>query len=212
MKDSSEWIRQPAVDEAADAILSHRRCAIGEVLPNWIAKRLDGEPNGELYAKVYDWRRRREAEGNAHTIEVPPMVEAAFRAILDQLTAQGMASFLQAVRSVGGDIDRVWALRAADAERRRDQAEAQCVDVLALCRKAETSLAAAEERIGELERSLEEARLYQARLQGRAEQSEAAARAVRPSVTPMSDRPASAADIEMAGQLVMMFEPRADEA
>ncbi len=71
---------------------------------------------------------------------MPPEVEAELRAILVRLTTEASGALARTVRLVSSDHDRAETLRIADAERRRDDAEAGTSDVLEPCRKAEAGL------------------------------------------------------------------------
>lgn len=155
-----------------------------------MAKHLGCEPNGALYAKVRDWRRRRQEELGLAAIDVPPGAESGFRAILDQLTADATDHFVRTIRLVGSDIDRSAALRVTDAERRRNEAQAETAEVLELCQRAEAALAAAMARIGALEQTLAEAQRREDVLRGRLEQREADA--ARPDVSTQAGEPAIA--------------------
>lgn len=170
MKESSEWVRQKTVDEAASKIVVERQCTVAEVKPYWVAKKLGVDPSGEIYEKVYDWQRRAEAENAGSAVVVPAEAEAEFRNALDHLTAAGMASFIRAVRMAGGAFDHAAGLRVADAELRANRANAARVDVLALCREAETERDEGVARIVELEHALAEAQRQIERLTGRLEQ------------------------------------------
>lgn len=173
MKDSHEWVRQPMVDKAADEIVVARGCTPAEVTPYQVAKHLSCEPNGSLYAKVRDWRRRRQDEMGLAAIDMPAGAEADFRAMLEQLTMQAVDHFVRTVRLVGGDLDRTAAMRVADAERRRVEAESETAELLDLCQKAEVGLAAATVKIGTLEDALAQAQRREDVLRGRLDQREA---------------------------------------
>lgn len=173
MKNSDEWVRQPMVDKAADEIVAARGCTPAEVTPYQVAKHLSCEPNGSLYAKVRDWRRRRQDETALTAIDMPAGVEAGFRAMLEHLTTQAVDHFVRTVRMVGGDLDRTAAMRIADAERRRVEAESETAEVLDLCQKTETDLAAATVRVGMLEDALAQAQRREDVLRGRLDQREA---------------------------------------
>lgn len=173
MKDSHEWVRQPMVDKAADEIVAVRGCAPAEVTPYQVARHLGCEPNGSVYAKVRDWRRRRSDEMGTAAIDMPAGAEADFRALLEQLTLQAVDHFVRTVRTVGGNLDRTAAMRVADAERRRVEAESETAEVLDLCQKAEAELSAATVRIGALENALAQAQRREDVLRGRLEQSQA---------------------------------------
>ena len=173
MKNSDAWVRQPMVDKAADEDIAARGCTPAEVTPYQVARHLGCEPNGALYAKVRDWRRRRQDEMGLATIDMPAGAEGDFRAMLEQLTTQAVDHFVRTVRMVGGDLDRTAAMRIADAERRRVEAESETAEVLDLCQKAETDLAAATVRIGTLEDALAQAQRREDVLRGRLDQREA---------------------------------------
>jgi len=173
VRNSDEWVRQPMVNKAADEIVAARGCTPGEVTPYQVAKRLSSEPNGALYAKVRNWRRRRQDEMGLAAIDMPAGAEADFRALLEQLTLQAVDHFVRTVRTVGGDLDRTAAMRVADAERRRVEAESETAEVLDICQKAEAELSAATVRIGALEDSLAQAQRREDVLRGRLDQREA---------------------------------------
>lgn len=130
MKKSSDWVRQPGLDKKLDHLVEERGCTPAELIPYDAAKALDIEPSGEFYKKVRDWKQRRAAETDAPVIEVPPRVQAEFRETIEHFSSEAMASFLRAVRAVSGDLDRVAALRVADAERRADDARTEANDYL----------------------------------------------------------------------------------
>jgi len=161
------------VDKAADECVAARGCTPAEVTPYQVARHLGCEPNGALYAKVRDWRRRRQDEIGSAAIDMPAGAEADFRAMIDQLTIQAVDHFVRTVRMVGGDLDRTAAMRIADAERRRVEAESETAEVLDLCEKAEVGLAAATVKIGALEDALAQAQRREDVLRGRLEQREA---------------------------------------
>jgi hypothetical protein len=158
------------VDEAADEVVAARGCTPAEVTPYQVARHLGCEPNGSVYAKVGDWRRRRQDEIGLAAIDMPAGAETGFRAMLEQLTAQAVDHFVQTVRMVGGDLDRTAAMRVADAERRRVEAESETAEVLDLCQNAATELAAATVRIGALEDALAQAQRREDVLRGRLDQ------------------------------------------
>jgi hypothetical protein len=173
MKPSSEWVRQPMVDEVADAIVAGGKVTLATITAYQVAAKLDCDANPSLYAKFRDWRARREAETAPATIDVPPEIEAGIRGIFDRLSGEGITACLDAVRTVGSNLDRVAMLRVTVAERRAEIAEAEVTTVLVLGEKAENELRAANIRIGELEQALAEAQRREDRLTGRLEQCEA---------------------------------------
>jgi hypothetical protein len=190
VKNSNEWVRQPMVDKAADEITAGQKCTPAEVTPYQVAKRLDCEPNGALYAKVRDWRRRRQDEMGLVAIDLPAGAETEFRAMLENLTTEATDHFVRTVRMVGSDLDRTAALRIADAERRRVEAESETAEVLELCQHAELDLGAANTRIGELEEALAQAQRREDMLRGRLEQRDADA--AKPGTTTETDEVAAA--------------------
>ncbi|WP_294392976.1 hypothetical protein [uncultured Sphingomonas sp.] len=161
------------VDKAADEVVAARGCTPAEVTPYQVARHMACEPNGALYAKVRDWRRRWQDATGLAPIDVPAGAEAGFRAMLEQLTAQAIDHFVRTVRMVGGDLDRAAAMRVADAERRRVEAESETAEVLDLCQKAEVELAVATAKIGALEDALAQAQRREDVLHGRLGQREA---------------------------------------
>lgn len=161
------------VDKAADEIVAARGCTPAEVTPYQVARHLGCEPNGSVYAKMRDWRRRRQDEMGLAAIDMPAGAETGFRALLEQLTTQAVDHFVRTVRTVGGDLDRTAAMRVADAERRRVEAESETAEVLDLCQQAEAGLAAATVRIGALEDALAQAQRREDVLRGRLDQREA---------------------------------------
>lgn len=172
MTESEEWLRQDMVDTKADEVLAERECAVEEVKPYWVGKKFGIKPNGAFCLKVYDWRRRRQAEADRPSIDVPPEVISELRESIARFNAELMASFMRTVRMIGGDIDRVAMLRVTDAERRRDQIDSDLVDMGDICQIAEAALADALARIAQLELKLDEARSREDRLVGRLEQRE----------------------------------------
>lgn len=173
MKPSSMWIRQPMVDEAGDAIVAEGKATLATITAYQVAARLECDANPSLYAKFRDWRARREAEAAPATIDVPPEIEAGIRGIFDRLSGEGIAACLDAVRTVGSNLDRAAMMRVTVAERRAEVAEAEVTTVLALGEKAEADLRAAEVRIGKLEKAVAEGQRREDRLTGRLEQREA---------------------------------------
>lgn len=161
------------VDKAADEIVAARGCTPAEVTPYQVARHLGCEPNGSVYAKMRDWRRRRQDEMGLAAIDMPAGAETGFRALLEQLTTQAVDHFVRTVRTVGGDLDRTAAMRVADAERRRVEAESETAEVLDLCQQVEAGLAAATVRIGALEDALAQAQRREDVLRGRLDQREA---------------------------------------
>lgn len=172
MKDSSEWVRQEMVDKAANEVREERGCTIGEVKPNWVAKKLGVNASGEIYDKVYDWQRRAEAEGAVFEIEVPAEVLAARRAALERFVDEDIADFTRAVRLAGGAIDHAAGLRIADAELRANRAISARVDLLTLCREVEAERDTARAQVAELRKALAAAERREERLLGRLEQRE----------------------------------------
>lgn len=171
MKDSEDWFRQDAVDQAANMVAAERGCGFDEVKPYQVAKKLGiAKPGGDFYEKVYDWRRRRHAETPVMAIEVPAEASAAFRAALDQFATDAMAEFARTVRTVAGMLDQSASLRVADAERRRDGSEAERMDLLALCCQVEAERDAALAQVAELTQELTDVRRQVDRLAGRLEQ------------------------------------------
>lgn len=173
MKNSSEWVRQPEVDQAADAILAEGKTTLETITAYQVGDRLDRSANPSMYAKFRDWRSRRRAEAEPIAVDVPPEAEANIRAIFMRLTDEGVDACLGAVRVVGGNLDRVAMLRIGDAERRADKAEAETADVVAIGEKIEEALSAATTRIDELEQLIANAQRREDRLTGRLEQREA---------------------------------------
>ncbi|WP_446652588.1 hypothetical protein [Blastomonas sp.] len=171
MKDSDDWFRQKAVDQAADETAAERGCGPEEVKPYQVAKKLGIEkPGGDFYEKVYDWRRRRQAETSVTGIEVPVEASVAFRAALDQFSNDAMVEFARTVRAVGGTIDQAASLRVAAAERSRDGSEAERMDLLGLCRQVEAERDAALVQVAELTRELTDVRRQVDLLTGRLQQ------------------------------------------
>lgn len=157
MKKSSEWVRQPGLDKKLDHLVEERGCTPAELVPYDASKALDIEPSGEFYKKVRDWKQRRAAENDTPVMEVPPHVQAEFRETIDRFAAEAMNSFLRAVRGVGGDLDRVAALRVADAERRADDARTEANDYLDRWTAAERERDTALAEMAKLEQAFVEA-------------------------------------------------------
>lgn len=170
MKNSKDWIRQPMVDEAADAFVATGEYDVSDVTAYQVGKALGCEPNGALHAKVRDWRRRRQDQTASSAIEVPTEAEAEFGGVLDRMTGESKAVFRRTIQQVGGEVERTMMPRVVDAERRRDAAEAETDKVLELWQKTEAELSDALLKIGELEQAAVEARLREERLIGRLEQ------------------------------------------
>lgn len=180
MKKSSDWVRQPALDEKLDQLVDERCCAPAELIPYDAAKALGIEPSGEFYKKVRDWKQRRAAEHGMPMIEVPPHVQAEFRETVDRFAAEVMADFLCAVRSVSGDLDRVASLRVTDAERRADEAHAEVNGLLDHWTAAEAQRDAAQAKIVELEMALADSLRREGVAAVRLEERDALLKALRP--------------------------------
>lgn len=179
MKPSSEWVQQPEVDQAGDAILAEGKVTLATITAYQVAKRLDRAANPTLYRLFRHWRARRQADAEPVTIDVPPEVEASIRAIFARLTDDGVGACLGAVRVVGGSLDRVAMLRIGDAERRADRAEAETTEVVSIGEMIEEELRAAKIRIAELEQALADGRRREDRLAGRIDQLDADLAAAR---------------------------------
>lgn len=173
MRDSKEWVRQPMVDEAADAIVATGKYGVLDVTAYQISKVLGCEPNGALHLKVRDWRRRRQDEAASSPIDVPPEADTELGDALDRMTGEVKAVFVRTVQRVGSEFERSKTLRVVDAERRRDAAEAETDKVLELWQKTEADLADALLKVGELEQTAVEGRIREERLAGRLEQRNA---------------------------------------
>ena len=173
MKISSEWVHQPDVDQTGDAILAEGKATLDTITAYQVADRLDRSANPSMYAKFRDWRARRRAEAEPVSVDVPPEVEANIRAIFARLSDDGVGACLDAVRIVGGSLDRASMLRVGDAERHRAKAEAETAEVVTIGERIETELRAATIRITELEQALANAQRREDRLAGRLEQREA---------------------------------------
>jgi hypothetical protein len=59
VKIRSEWVHQPEVDQAGDAILAEGKVTLDTITAYQVATRLDRSANPSLYAKFRDWRARR---------------------------------------------------------------------------------------------------------------------------------------------------------
>lgn len=180
MKKSSDWVRQPGLDKMLDQLVEERGCTPTELIPYDAAKALGIEPSGEFYKKVRDWKQRRAAERDAPVIEVPPHVQAEFRETVDRFASEAMASFLRAVRTVGGDLDRVATLRITDAERRADEAQAEVNGLVDHWTAAEAERDAALTRVAELEQALADASRREDAFTVRLEERDALLKALRP--------------------------------
>lgn len=170
MKVSKDWVRQPMVDEAADALVVPGTCNVADVTAYQVGKALQCAANSALHAKVRDWRRRRQTEATATQIAVPPRAEAEFGGMLDQMTADAKALWLRTIESVGSEFDRSKTLRVVDAERRRDAAEDETDAILKQWEKTEAELCDAHGQIDQLEKALSAGVLREERLAGRIEQ------------------------------------------
>lgn len=170
MKVSKEWVRQPMVDEAADGIVAAGKYGVVDVTAYGVSKALGCVANGSLHAKVRDWRRRRQDQAAASSIDVPPEAEAEFGNVLDLMTGEAKAVFRRTIQQVGSEFERSKTLRVVDAERRRDAAEAETDKVIELCLKTEAELSDAVQKIEQLEQALVEGRIREAKLTGRLEQ------------------------------------------
>jgi hypothetical protein len=173
VKESENWTRQPKVDEAADAIVATGKCGVIDVKGYQVAKALGCEPNGELYTKVRDWRRRRQDQAVLSTIVVPPETEAALDDALGRMTGEVKALVIRSIQQAGSDFERSKTLQIVDAERRRDAAEAETDNVLELWQKTEADLSDASAKIEELEKKLVAASSRETFLAGRLEQRNA---------------------------------------
>lgn len=154
MKKSTEWVRQPALDKMLDQLVEDRGCTPAELNIYDAAKVLEIEPNGEFYKKVRDWKKRRTAESERPTVEVPAHVHADLQAMFDQLSSDGMSRVLRAVGELAGVANRHATSRIADAERQADDARAEVDELVDRWTDAETKRDAAFVKIDELEADL----------------------------------------------------------
>jgi len=120
MRDRKDWIRQPMVDEKADAIVAAGKHGVTEVTAYQVAKALGCSPNSALHEKVRDWRRRRLDQAVASATNVTPKGEEELRDALDRMTAAVKAVFPGISERLRGDDERSLMPRVIDAERRRD--------------------------------------------------------------------------------------------
>lgn len=177
MKESNEWVRQPMVDKAGDELMAQRGCDLSQITPYAVAKHLGCEPNGQLYKKVYDWRKRHLRQSCAGPIEIPPAQAAEFRGAIDRFTADIYDQFTRVVGVIAGELDRTASQRVSDAEKHQSEAEAETAEVLELCADAEAKLAEAQAQIRAMSASLDEAQRREDRLLGRLEQLHASSAA-----------------------------------
>lgn len=203
MTSSSEWIHQADVDQAGDGILAESKATLATITAYQVAKVFDRSANSSLYAKFRDWRARRQAEATsaAATIDVPPEVEANIRAIFDRHNSEGIEACLNAVRTVGGNLDRVMTMRVTVAERRAEKAETETTEVLAIGEMTEEELRAATIRIAELETAVADGQRREDRLAGRIEQLEVEL------AVGLQDRPR-----DVAAAIDTLFGVKADDA
>lgn len=173
MRDSKDWIRQPMVDEKADAIVAAGKHSVTEITAYQIAKGFGCSANPALHEKIRDWRRRRLDQAAASAITVPPKLEEELGDALDRMTAEVKAVFLGMSERLRGDVERSLMPRVVDAERRRDAADAETDQVLELCRKMEEEFSDALLKIDALEQAVLDGRIREERLAGRLEQRNA---------------------------------------
>lgn len=172
MKEQAEWNTQEKVDEAADAEMAARNCAIGDVKGYWIAKRLGTSPGGGLYKMVEDWKARRE-KGNAGSypqVFFPPEGEAELSALLDHLKADILTGVARVYCEHFSGVERAAAARDADKERKLRGAQDELRSVLDHWENAEEDRDLALAEIDDLQVILLERDHQIARLEGRIEQ------------------------------------------
>ena len=196
MKEQAEWNTQEKVDEAADAELAERNCAIGDVKGYWIAKRLGTSPGGGLYKMVEDWKARRE-KGNAGSdpqVFFPPEGEAELSALLDHLKAKVMTGVARVYCEHFSRVERAAAARDADKDRKLRGAQDKLRSVLDHWENAEEDRDLALAEIDDLQVMLLERDHQIARLEGRIEQLTLELRAAqqdRHGAQSPSDKPAA---------------------
>lgn len=172
MKEQAEWNTQEKVDEAADAEMAARNCAIGDVKGYWIAKRLGTSPGGGLYKMVEDWKARRE-KGNAGSdpqVFFPPEGEAELSALLNHLKADILTGVARVYCEHFSGVERAAAARDADKERKLRGAQDELRSVLDHWENAEEDRDLALAEIDDLQVILLERDHQIARLEGRIEQ------------------------------------------
>jgi len=172
VKEQAEWNTQEKVDEAADAEMAARNCAIGDVKGYWIAKRLGTSPGGGLYKMVEDWKARRE-KGNAGSdpqVFFPPEGEAELSALLDHLKADILTGVARVYCEHFSGVERAAAARDADKERKLRGAQDELRSVLDHWENAEEDRDLALAEIDDLQVILLERDHQIARLEGRIEQ------------------------------------------
>jgi len=196
MKKSSDWVRQPALDKMLDQLVEERGCTPAELVTYDAAKALEIEPSGEFYKKVRDWKQRRAAERHAPVMEVPPHVQADFRETVDRFANDAMASFLHAVRLIGGDLNRTATLRVADAERRAEDAQAEVNGLLDHWTAAEAARDAAMARVAELEQALADSQRREDVLTARLEERDAFLKSVKLAASKIETAVPAVTDIE----------------
>ena len=172
MKEQAEWNTQEKVDEAADAEMAARNCAIGDVKGYWIAKRLGTSPGGGLYKMVEDWKGRREREnaGCEPQVFFPPEGEAELGAVLDHLKAEVMAGVARIYCEHFSGVERAAAARDADKDRKLRGAQDELRSVLDHWENAEADRDVALAEIDDLQVMLLERDHQIAHLEGRIEQ------------------------------------------
>lgn len=204
MKEQAEWNTQEKVDEAADAELAERNCAIGDVKGYWIAKRLGTSPGGGLYKMVEDWKARREKEnaGSDPQVFFPPEGEAELSAVLDHSKAEVMARVARIYCEHFSAVDRAAAARDADRDRKLRGAQDELRSVLDHWEKAEADRDAALAQLDDVQVTLLERDNQIARLEGRIEQLTLDLRATQQARNEQGSLPASDVSNEAAPRLL----------
>lgn len=200
MKEQAEWNTQEKVDEAADAELAERNCAIGDVKGYWIAKRLRTSPGGGLYKMVEDWKARRDKENGGSDTQVffPPEGEAELNAVLDHSNAEVMAGVARIYSEHFSAVDRAAAARDADKDRKLRSAQDELRSVLDHWEKAEADRDAALAELDDVQVTLLERDNQIARLEGRIEQLTLDLRAKQEGWNNQGSLPATGASNEAA--------------
>ena len=155
MKKSKDWRRQEVIDAKLDQFVVQMAGLPAGMSRCQVAAEIGVPADPEFYKKYMDWKRRRDAEADLPTLDIPPEAETALRKILKDAVDDVMASFAHTLRSVAGDVDRTAGLRVKDAERRAAERETYADELLEKWTETEHDLVAAQDRCTVADREVE---------------------------------------------------------
>ncbi len=140
MKNSSSWIRQEDVNEAADRLLTKTPDADANpdtITAYQVAKDLDCSPNTSIYRKFEIWKTSKLAERKACSIDLPAELTEGLALVFDRLKTQAMAELTTILRTVATSIDETANLKVAEAHRARHEAMAKVSELVDSWEKTE---------------------------------------------------------------------------